>query len=574
MKRSYLLLLPIFLALFTMCQPVADTNDQVLTNTKVDSLMTYMHEHGMFNGTILVSENGTITYKNALGLADRETGRELTTDSRFYLASVSKQFTTMGIMILKERGLLSYEDTLDKYFPEFPDYAKDVTIRHMMTHTSGIPDHYGLNAYKKGLTNNDVLELLIKQDKLDFTPGERYSYSNGGYVLLSMIVAKVSGSPFHVFMKENIFDPLGMENTLVYDESAPKVPNRAVGYNGMNALDDYEIFTTGAGGMYSTLDDLFTWDQALYTDQLVSEETLEEAYTAATLNNGESTTYGFGWGVNHDGEKLVVGHSGGMNGYRTYLRRYVNDKNSYMLLSNNGDAINMGAINNGLNAILSGKDFNLPPIPLTNVLLQEMEANGADAAILSAENRLKDEPDRYQADENAINALGYNLMQDDLDAALAVFKFNINLFPSASNVYDSYGEALLNKGDTALAIENYVKSVKLNPNNTNGIEILTEKLGIPKDQFLTEIDIDTEILDSYTGTYQMNPNFSFEIIREGGRMFIHPTGQQKSEIFPASQVRFYSKIVNAQLTFKTEEDGSVSGLTLHQGGDNWAPKVK
>lgn len=573
MKLYHKHIIPALLLLFIMCQPTV-SSDVVTSNTKVDSLMQHMYKNGMFNGTVLVTENGEITYKNAFGLADREENRELTTTSRFYLASVSKQFTCMGIMILKEKGLLSYDDTLHKYFPEFPDFAKNITIRHMMNHTSGIPDHYRLNAYKKGLTNNDVLEVLLNHGKLDFQPGERYSYSNGGYVLLSMIAAKASGQPFSTFMKEHIFDKLEMNNTLVFDESDPQIENRAKGYNALNSLDDYEIFTTGAGGMYSNVNDLYTWDQALYTEKLVSFETMIEAFSPAELNNGETSPYGFGWGINRDGEKLIVNHSGGMNGYRTFIRRYVDDKKSYILLSNNGDAIEMGGLNNALNSILSGKDFTLPKAPLTNIVQRKINESDVETAIEHAKRLLQEKPDYYNKDENGMNALGYSIIDENLEGALAIFKFNTELHPDASNVYDSYGEALLKKGDTLAAIENYKKSIVLNPNNANGIDILTKTLGLDASEVIPKISVAEETLQTYVGKYQLNPNFALEVLREGNRLFVLPTGQSKSEVFAASETRFYSKIVNAQITFKVEDNGSVSGLTLHQGGNTWAQKVE
>tara|TARA_R110002050_G_scaffold88375_2_gene186626 strand:+ start:10523 stop:11626 length:1104 start_codon:yes stop_codon:yes gene_type:complete len=322
---------------------------------KIDSLIQHSYEKGMFNGAILVSRGDKIIYKNALGYADKDNNRKLNIASVFYLASVSKQFTAMAIMILKEQKKLSYDDKLSKYFPEFPDYANTVTLKHLMTHTSGIADHYRLGIYRKGLRDKDVLEALVKQKELDFKPGDEFRYSNGGYVLLSLIVTKVSGMPFHKFMEINIFRPLGMNNTLVYDESAPAIENRAVGYNQAGQLDDYEIFTTGAGGMFSTLDDLHLWDRALYTEQLISHAALEEAFTPATLNNGELTKYGYGWGVSEGDGQKVVQHTGGLAGYRTFIKRNLYNKSCYIILTNHGDTSNTTAIKTALDEILEGK---------------------------------------------------------------------------------------------------------------------------------------------------------------------------------------------------------------------------
>ena len=142
-----------------------------------------------------------------------------------------------------------------------------------------------------------MLEILLEVDNPDFSPGNRFSYSNGGYVLLSMIAEKVSEKPYHQFMNEEIFEPLGMKQTLVYDHSKPVISNRAVGYNGAGEKADYDILTTGAGGMYSTVEDLFRWDRALYTEKLISAATLEEAFTPFMLNDGTTSNYGYGWGI-------------------------------------------------------------------------------------------------------------------------------------------------------------------------------------------------------------------------------------------------------------------------------------
>ena len=263
MKR-FLSILSLIL-LLASCTEQPDDQQSVVNNQynnsyynvqKLDSIINNCYQNGEFNGTILVSRNKKVVYRKAFGYANFETKENLIPESVFYLASVSKQFTAMAIMILNERNQLTYNDKLSKYFPEFPSYANVVTIKHLLTHTSGIPDHFGLNSYKPDLTNQDVLEILIEQKSLEFKLGDRFEYSNSGYILLAMITEKVSGIPFHEFMKENVFDPLGMTNTLVYDESKPLISNRAIGYSINGTLNDYNILTTGAGGIFSTIDDM------------------------------------------------------------------------------------------------------------------------------------------------------------------------------------------------------------------------------------------------------------------------------------------------------------------------------
>ena len=432
---------------------------------KIDKLLKYSYENGVFNGTILVSEKGSVIYKKAFGYADFKTKELLKPQSSFYLASVSKQFTTMGIMILKERGKLSYDDKLTKYFPEFSPFADAVTIRHMMTHTSGIPDHYRLGIYKDGLTNDDVLNTLVKHNKLDFSVGEKYSYSNGAYVLLSLIAAKTSGMAYHVFMRENIFEPLAMNHTLIYDESSPKVNNRAKGYDEINELDDYTIFTTGAGGMYTTVEDLFKWDRALYTDKLISQDTLSEAFKPFELNSGEMSTYGFGWGIKSSDNKTIVSHSGGMNGYRTYMNRNITDDMSFMLLTNNGNAFAF-SIRESIGQILSNQTYKMPKFPVSRLYSKLMKSGSFETVISEIRRLVNDKNSLYEINEDGINRLGYTLLAKNYNQkAIDVFKLNVQLNPKSSNPYDSLGEAYMADGQTALAIKNYEKTLSMDSRN-------------------------------------------------------------------------------------------------------------
>lgn len=536
----------------------------------IELLMAHCHENGMFNGTILVAKGEDVIYRKAFGVANRAKNEPLTPETPFYLASVSKQFTTMGIMILKEKGLLTYDDRLTRFFPDFPDYGKEVTIRQMMTHTSGIPDHYGLGAYKKDLKNQDVYALLKQQESLDFPSGEKYSYSNGGYVLLAMIIEQVSGQPLHKFMKANVFDVLAMNSTLVYDESKPEISSRAIGYYPSGDIDDYEILTTGAGGMYSNVDDLHQWHLGLLSEKIVSQSSLQEAYIPTQLNDGEYSNYGFGWGV--DTLKNTVQHSGGLNGFRTYIKRFLGTKEVYILLTNHGGAFRLNEISEALDHILVDDPFMLPKPPLSQRIKNLLGTSTIEATIEQAKTLKAN--DEVEVDEYGINALGLQfLRKEDFPEAIAILELNTELFPNSSNTFDSYGEALLKKGDTTVAIANYRQSIVLNPNNEYGISVL-ENLGMSRDELLPNIQVDSEVLDSYVGDYKLREGFILTILREGDQLFIHPSGQNQSEIYAASENRFYSKTVNAQITFNSNENGEVEGLTLYQGGDYEAPKVK
>lgn len=573
-KKSFYCLLFSLCFLFVSLAKLQSQDAATEKAGQIDHFMQHAADHGLFNGTILVAEQGEVIYRNAFGYADFENRIPLTPETAFYLASVSKQFTTMAVMILREQGKLSFSDRLSTYFPEFPDYADEVTIRHLMTHTSGIADHYRLGAYHPGLTNEEVRELLAGLDLLDFEPATKYRYSNGGYVLLAMIIEKVSGQPLHTFLKEQVFEPLGMDRTLVYDASRPVIENRAIGYNQAGQKDDYEILTTGAGGMFSTVDDLFKWDRALYTEKLVSRKTLEEAYTPTALNNGEISNYGYGWGVSVSNGGKIVSHGGSLNGFRTYIGRNLVNRNTLIFLTNNGDAVANQEIREGIARILEGKAYELPAIPIASKLAQLLLAHPPKKAIRLAQKELEKFPEKYMVEEGIINNLGYYYLGiRDHEKAKAVFRFNLDLFPDAPNTYDSMGEAYMVSGDTTMAIAMYTKSVKLNPANRNGLNMLA-KMGSDTSVLSKEVVVPVSVLEQYTGVYELGPGFNFTITLEGGQLMVEPTGQAKSPIYPASETRFYSRLVEAQITFRADKKGNVTGLTLHQGGNTDGKKIR
>jgi len=443
-----------------------------------------------------------------------------------------------------------------------------------MTHTSGIPDHFSLGIYKPDLKNSDVLAALIKQKKLNFKPGEKYSYSNGAYVLLAMIVEKASGVPFHKYMKNNLFNPLGMNNTLVFDESKPVIKNRAAGSNIMEELNDYNILTTGAGGIFSTVEDLFLWDQALYTEKLVSYQTIKDAFTPTVLNDGSLSYYGFGWAISKDTTNKSVSHGGSLSGYRTFIYRDITNKNACIFLTNKGNAVNLGEIRRTIQNILDNTPYSLPKIPISSKLISQLKNGNIDTAIKLTRNLLENQPDKYKIDESGINSMGYKYISEKkLKAAIAIFKFNIELSPSSSNVYDSQGEAYLLNGDSALAISNYKKSIQLNPANKNGLKMLT-KMGVDVAKLIPKITIPTEVLDKYVGKYELSPKFIITISRNQEQLIAQATGQPSSKVFPASKTRFYFKVVNAQITFNMDDTGKISSLTLHQRGESVAKKIE
>jgi len=351
----FFLLIP----LFSFAQPVPPLRmekqlDEIFTS-KMDSITIG------FSGVVLVAEKGKPIYHKAFGYREFENKIPLQTSDIFEMASVSKQFTAMIIMMLKEKRLLNYDDLLEKYI-DLP--YKGITIRHLLTHTSGLPDYQDImDKYwdkSKVAGNEDCIAYLNKYapPKL-FTPGEKYNYSNTGYLLLASIAEKASGKDFIEMCRKWIFRKLKMKSTDIRTlEEKKATSNFAIGHllikerNRYVRADsfpssDYTLWLgnrKGPGRISSTAADLLKWDQALYTNKLVQQATLQEAFTPMKLNDGSISNYGFGWSISRDSVMgRVVSHTGDNPGYKTQITRFIDHQKTIILLCNNAHA-NFGAI--------------------------------------------------------------------------------------------------------------------------------------------------------------------------------------------------------------------------------------
>jgi CubicO group peptidase (beta-lactamase class C family) len=323
---------------------------QRINYEKVDSIISNLASNNKFSGVVLIAENGKVKYNKAVGYIDYANHKPLNKYSIFELASVSKQFTAMTIMMVKEKGLLHYDDLVEKYI-NIP--YKGMTIRQLLTHTSGLPDYQAImDSYwdkSKVADNDDIINYLNKYapPKL-FEPGEKYLYSNTGYVLLASILEKVSGRDFIEFCNTEIFNKLKMNHTAIRSlQEKAEIKNFAIGHVFVPERNDYiraDSFPSsnytiwlgnrkGPGRISSTADDLLKWDQALYTNYLLSQTTLEEAFMPMLLNNGAISNYGFGWDLIP--EHNIVWHNGDNPGYKTLIIRFLKTKTTLIVLCNN-----------------------------------------------------------------------------------------------------------------------------------------------------------------------------------------------------------------------------------------------
>jgi CubicO group peptidase (beta-lactamase class C family) len=294
---------------------------------------------------LAIVQDGTIIYKRGYGMANLDLGVPIRSEMIFDIGSTSKQFTAMSIVILARRGLLKLDDPIQKYLPEIPDYGDKITVQHMLNHTSGLRDYLGL-MYMAGLPfwndyqEKEVVELIASQNGLNFKPGSEYLYSNSGYFLLSEIVERVSGKNLRVFAEENLFSPLGMKHTHFHNNFKEIVPNRASAYSplpeGGFEIDMGIFDVLGDGALYTSVEDLFIWDQNFYHNILDGggQELIQQMETTAVLNDGKKIDYASGLRVSSYRGLKVVEHGGAWYGYRAALTRFPDQHFSVICLAN------------------------------------------------------------------------------------------------------------------------------------------------------------------------------------------------------------------------------------------------
>lgn len=336
MKRAAYLL-PLVLLLSVTCFA------QNGVATKVDDYVRAEMEAQQIPGlSLAVINNGEIVLARGYGLANVEHQAPVKPETIFQSGSVGKQFTATAVMMLVEDGKLSLDDKLTKYFTDAPETWNKITVRHLLTHTSGMTDYPDGFDMRRDYTEDDLVQL-IKQTPLAFQPGEKYSYSNLAYVMLGVLIHKVSGKFYGDFLQERIFKPLDMSTARVISET-DIVPNRAAGYRVVNGQLKNQnwvspsLNTTADGALYLTVYDMAKWDAALYTEKLLKRASLDAMWTPVKLNDGKTHPYGFGWTLGQTRGHRVVEHGGSWQGFKSQISRYVDDKLTVVVFANQSRA--------------------------------------------------------------------------------------------------------------------------------------------------------------------------------------------------------------------------------------------
>lgn len=473
--------------------------------TNLKSYFSALEKNQQFNGNVLIAEDGKIIYQASFGYADFDTKRLNTAQSVFPIMSVTKTFTATAILQLQEKGKLSVTDFVNKYLPEFP--YSTITIKHLLSHTSGLPscqplfDSLRLAQPNRIFTNADILpRYAAVRPSLQYQPGENGIYDNVNFIFLAILIEKVSGISYHDYIQKNILDSSGMTQTIFpeinfshYNEREkvnlslpfyyPHIYSTELKNAENSIMEKYwhNYNFMGFGEILSTTGDLFKFDQALYNGKLLKQKTLDEAFKPVNLNNGNDNPVGngLGWNIQKDSTygKIVL-HGGGGMGLSAVLMRNISKHRTVIIIDNNHgqDGLFVNGMGRDAIKILNGQNVK----PIGKSVAKEYGKTLVTMGTLQAANlldKLVKDTTNYSLSEDEFNSLGYDLLKNNkVSEAIETFKINTQLFPSSWNAYDSYGEVLLKNGNKEEAIKMYKKSIELNPNNKGGKKVLDELL--------------------------------------------------------------------------------------------------
>lgn len=515
-----------------------------ITEPEIDAIFNQAYPNNSPGATVLIAKDDTILYRKSFGMANLELKVPMKPDNVLPLASITKQFTSVAILMLMEQGKLGLKDPLSKYIADFPR-GNEITLHHLLNHTSGIMNYTNLPDFRSKTRLDRSPEEIISVFKslpLAFNPGEKYDYSNSGYFLLGYIVEKLSGMPYGDFIQKNIFDKLEMKNSF-YADAYKIIPNRADGYqfyegNYENAEYMSPTIAYAAGSLVSTVDDMFLWNKAIHNNLLISEKSKQLAFTNHTLSNKKHDNYGYGWAINEIAGTATIEHTGGINGFTT-SGIYIPSKNIYAIVLTNLD---------------DGKGPEAYNIKVVSALLGKPVSE--KAAMQLSETALKKWVGAYQFDD-VVRFINY-----DKGALFSTREGGrpIQLKPLS---------------DSEFSFENSFATYKFSSNNNKKRVLFTDRIaksiGIATDKKpLSEketVVLASKILMQYVGTYELQPSFQIAIEMQDDRLFAKATGQPTVELFADAENRFFIKEIAAQLEFNLGTDGTAESLIFSQGGN-------
>jgi CubicO group peptidase (beta-lactamase class C family) len=531
------------------------------TEALVDELFTDATAGDSPGAAVLVAQNGKIIYQKGFGFANLEHRVPVTVETKFRIGSITKQFTAAAIMKLQEAGLLQVQDALSKYMPDYPR-GNEVTIHHLLTHTSGIHSYTGKPDFLQTVTVETKPESLIasfKNDKYDFDPGTQWRYNNSAYFLLGYLVGKTANEPYDAYLKKTFFAPLNMQDTGIHHWSAI-LAHEATGYSYIDGkfqkAQNWDMSRAGgAGALYSTVTDLYRWNEAVFNGKVLSEKSLTAAFTPATLKDGSKPQtfgggYGYGWGISDFRGIKEITHGGGLNGFVTNLARYPEHNMTVTVLTN------------------CAPTRELNPSALTHEIAQiylweKMASQESYATDTTIDPRIYDDyVGRFEYPGGAILIVTRD--GNKLFAQLTG-QPQFEIFPRSATEF--FWKAV----DAQITFVKNEKGEVIHGLHRQGGQTLT----VPKLKAETPAQIDPAVYDAYVGEYVLAPNAIMTVTKEGEQLFVQLTGQAKFEIFPRAETEFFLQVVKADINFVKDDTGKVASLVLKQGGvEQIAKKVK
>ena len=522
--------------------------------SKIDKILTNQFKSNETGVSALVAKDGKVIYRKAFGKANLELDVNMTSDNVFQVGSITKQFTAVGILMLLEEGKLTLDDDITKFIPDYPTNGKKISIHHLLTHTSGIKSYTSMQKFGEVMTiHKSPLKFIdfFKNEPMDFEPGEKYKYNNSGYFILGYIIEKASGMSYQKFIKERIFDKIGMKNSY-YGSHSEFIKNRASGYskNEKNFTNAQYISLTlpyAAGSIMSNVDDMLKWQTAIINDVFVSEKTIDKAFTNYTLNNGDKINYGYGWSLNELNDVETIEHGGAIPGYLS-MGVFVPSKNVYVIVFSNcgcqsptNSALEIAAL------VIDKPKFNV------------------DNTIKLSEIQLKKWVGTYQFNNEVLRYVTFKdgQLYSKREGSPKSFKIH----PTSENSF-SFEDGFISYH---FSIKDGKKEV-LFKNRIDKLKGVLVNKKAPKEKKV--INVAAADLKAYDGAYELQPGFVITVTSKENQLFAQATGQPQFELFAESKDKFFLKVVMANIEFHRNDKGEVDSLTLNQGGRAMKAKKK
>lgn len=477
---------------------------------------------------VIVVKDGKTVLRKAYGMADTTKGIKMRPEMALRIGSMTKQFTATAILLLADEGKLSLQDEITKFLPDYPTQGRKITVEHLLTHTSGIVSYTGRQGYAQRAPQDTTVAAQIdsfKNDPMQFEPGTQYRYNNSGYYLLGAIIEKVSGQPYHKFLEQRIFVPLGMEHTAYegYERSPwPTAAGHSQAENGFGPARPLGAHQSYAGGaLVSTVDDLAKWDAAVGR-KLLKPATWQRAFSSYRLADGKDSNYGYGWELTLIQGEPTIGHSGATRGYRSYGLR-LPGQGVYVAVLTNSDSgtVVPDVVARRAAAVAIGK-----PLP-------EFREVALDAASLDAVAGVytQDGTQRVLRRDGEYLALQRPGRGPLVLKAMSASEFFI---PDTADWL-----VFQREGNKVTGMTMYQDGRAL---------IHTRSGEAPPPRIVAKIS--DAAFDAHVGRYEIQPGMVFEVRREGSRYFVQPSGQRRVEIFPLSETRFFARDVDADISFE------------------------